>query len=161
MPFMQLKTNVAVTEQQETLLKTSFGSAITAIPGKSEAWLMVGIEPQYTLYFQGSDAPAAMVEVSIFGSASDAAYADLTARICKIVAETLHIDASRIYVKYAEVEHWGWNGSNYSAISIASIALFNKFPSMMLRSNTLIFKSFGIVIEHFKWTFLFFISCNL
>ena len=82
MPFMQLKTNVAVTEQQETLLKTSFGSAITAIPGKSETWLMVGIEPQYTLYFQGSDAPAAMVEVSIFGSASDAAYADLTARIC-------------------------------------------------------------------------------
>ena len=76
MPFMQLKTNVAVTEQQETLLKTSFGSAITAIPGKSETWLMVGIEPQYTLYFQGSDAPAAMVEVSIFGSASDAAYAD-------------------------------------------------------------------------------------
>ena len=75
--------------------------------------LMVGIEPQYTLYFQGSDAPAAMVEVSIFGSASDAAYADLTARICKIVAETLHIDASRIYVKYAEVEHWGWNGSNF------------------------------------------------
>ena len=59
MPFMQLKTNVAVTEQQETLLKTSFGSAITAIPGKSETWLMVGIEPQYTLYFQGSDAPAA------------------------------------------------------------------------------------------------------
>ena len=50
MPFMQLKTNVAVTEQQETLLKTSFGSAITAIPGKSETWLMVGIEPQYTLY---------------------------------------------------------------------------------------------------------------
>ena len=99
MPFMQLKTNVAVTEQQEILLKTSFGSAITAIPGKSETWLMVGIEPQYTLYFQGSDAPAAMVEVSIFGSASDAAYADLTARICKIVAETLHIDASRIYVK--------------------------------------------------------------
>ena len=93
MPFMQLKTNVAVTEQQETLLKTSFGSAITAIPG--------------------SDAPAAMVEVSIFGSASDAAYADLTARICKIVAETLHIDASRIYVKYAEIEHWGWNGSNF------------------------------------------------
>ena len=87
MPFMQLKTNVAVTEQQETLLKTSFGSAITAIP--------------------------AMVEVSIFGSASDAAYADLTARICKIVTETLHIDASRIYVKYAEIEHWGWNGSNF------------------------------------------------
>ena len=113
MPFMQLKTNVAVTEQQETLLKTAFGSAITAIPGKSETWLMVGIEPQYTLYFQGSDAPAAMVEVSIFGSASDAAYADLTARICKIVAETLHIDASRIYVKYAEIEHWGWNGSNF------------------------------------------------
>ena len=47
MPFMQLKTNVAVTEQQETLLKTSFGSAITAIPGKSETWLMVGIEPRF------------------------------------------------------------------------------------------------------------------
>ena len=36
MPFMQLKTNVAVTEQQETLLKTSFGSAITAIQGNQK-----------------------------------------------------------------------------------------------------------------------------
>lgn len=112
MPFMQLKTNVAVTEQQN-LVENLIRQCHHCYSGKSETWLMVGIEPQYTLYFQGSDAPAAMVEVSIFGSASDAAYADLTARICKIVTETLHIDASRIYVKYAEIEHWGWNGSNF------------------------------------------------
>lgn len=54
MPFMQLKTNVAVTEQQETLLKTSFGSAITAIPGKSETWLMVGIEPSTPYIFRAA-----------------------------------------------------------------------------------------------------------
>ena len=113
MPFMQLKTNVAVTEQQETLLKTSFGSAITAIPGKSETWLMVGIEPQYTLYFQGSDAPAGMVEVCIFGWGWEAGFGELTGGFCMIVGVSLHIDASRIYVKYAEIEHWGWNGSNF------------------------------------------------
>lgn len=66
MPFINVKTNAAVPSDKETAIKTALGQAISAIPGKSESWLMVGIEPEYILYFKGDNAPAAMVEVSIY-----------------------------------------------------------------------------------------------
>lgn len=113
MPFINVKTNTAVPAAKAEAIKSALGEAITAIPGKSERWLMVGIEPEQLLYFQGSDTPAAMVEVSIFGGANASAYNDLTGRICSILNDSLCIDTSRIYVKYAETDNWGWNGSNF------------------------------------------------
>lgn len=58
MPFINVKTNTTVSHDKETAIKSLLGQAITAIPGKSEAWLMIGIEPDYTLYFKGTDEPA-------------------------------------------------------------------------------------------------------
>lgn len=45
MPFINVKTNIPVSENAQEALKTRLGQAIEAIPGKSEAWLMVGVEP--------------------------------------------------------------------------------------------------------------------
>ena len=113
MPFIHVKTNQPVSAAQKTALKSACGEAITAIPGKSESWLMVQIEPDCALYFKGSDAPAAIAEVSIYGKASDAAFDALTAQLCAVIEAQLSIDSSRIYVKYTEVPHWGWNGANF------------------------------------------------
>ncbi|MBO5576690.1 MAG: hypothetical protein J5956_10410 [Ruminococcus sp.] len=113
MPFINVKTNVPVSQEKKQDIKTELGKAITAIPGKSEGWLMVGIEPEYDLWFKGSDEPAAMVQVSVFGSASPSAYDDLTGRITQILTQSLGLSASRIYVSYAETGNWGWNGSNF------------------------------------------------
>ncbi len=113
MPFINVKTNTPVPTAKAKAVKSAMGSAITTIPGKSEQWLMVGIEPEQLLYFQGSDAPAAMVEVSVFGSVSAAASNTLTGKICDILSRELSIQPSRIYVKYAETPNWGWNGSNF------------------------------------------------
>jgi phenylpyruvate tautomerase PptA (4-oxalocrotonate tautomerase family) len=110
MPFINVKTNVP-TEGKEENIKASLGSAITAVPGKSEGWLMVGIEDEYKLWFKGSDAPAAMVEVSLFGGASDSALNDLTARITDILNADLDISPDRIYVSYMCTDYWGWNGN--------------------------------------------------
>lgn len=57
MPFINVKTNAAVPDEKETAIKSALGQAITAIPGKSESWLMVGIEPEHILYFKGDNAP--------------------------------------------------------------------------------------------------------
>lgn len=112
MPFINVKTNTAVPKDKETAIKSALGEAITAIPGKSETWLMVGIEPEYTLYFQGTDEPAAMVDVSIYGNASSSALSNLTGKISSILSAELGISPSRIYVKYSQTPDWGWNGSN-------------------------------------------------
>lgn len=113
MPFIKVMTNETISEAKLESVKAALGQAITAIPGKSEAWLMVGIEPEYRLWFKGDSSPAAMVEVSIFGSASASAYNELTARICAVMESELGIPQSRVYVKYTEIENWGWNGSNF------------------------------------------------
>jgi len=113
MPFINVKTNASVSADKAEVIKSQLGQAITAIPGKSEGWLMVGIEPEYKLWFKGSDEAAAMVEVSIYGSASDNALNTLTSHITGILTDQLGISSDRIYVKYAETDKWGWNGSNF------------------------------------------------
>ena len=79
MPFINSKISTSLTEAQETEIKTRLGQAIQTIPGKSESWLMVGFEPDYKLYFRGSNAePIAMVEVSVYGSENPSAFSKLT-----------------------------------------------------------------------------------
>ncbi len=112
MPFINLKTNQSI-ENAEEAIKTELGKAITAIPGKSEAWLMVELEGNKNMYFKGSGEACAMFNVSIFGSANDGAYDDLTSRICQISEKYLGVPADRTYVKYTEIEHWGYNGFNF------------------------------------------------
>ncbi len=113
MPFINVKTNVSVSKEKEIAVKSALGEAITAIPGKSESWLMVGIEPDYRLYFKGTDEPAAMTEVSVYGNASSAALSTLTQRISDILSRELSLSPSRIYVKYEQTPDWGWSGGNF------------------------------------------------
>ena len=113
MPFINVKTNQTVSAAKAEQIKSQLGQAITAIPGKSEGWLMVCIEGEKALYFKGNAEPAAMVAVSIYGSASSNALNTLTSHITGILTDTLGIPSDRIYVSYAETGNWGWNGSNF------------------------------------------------
>lgn len=113
MPFINVKTNQKLTDAQITAVKSKLGQAITAIPGKSEGWLMVGIEDGYTLFFKGSDAPAAMVQVSLFGNASSNALSTLTSHITGILCDNADVSSDRVYVSYHCTNDWGWNGSNF------------------------------------------------
>lgn len=112
MPFIEVKTNQNLSETK-TIIKSELGSAITAIPGKSESWLMVEISDKLDMYFKGTDEPCAMFEIAIFGKASDDAYDDLTKRICELSEKYLGVSAERTYVKYSEIEHWGYNNFNF------------------------------------------------
>lgn len=112
MPFINVKTNVSVPEEKEAALKAALGQAVTILPGKSENWLMVGVEPDYHLWFKGTDEPAAMVDVSVFGNPNPPAYEKMTVTLCGIISEMLGVDKSRIYIKYSETPNWGWNGMN-------------------------------------------------
>ena len=113
MPFINVKTNLPVDDLVAEQIKTQLGRAISVIRGKSEEWLMVGIQPDYALWFQGSDDPAAMVETAVYGGADPEDYDELTARITDILTALLPLDAQRVYVKYQECEYWGWNGANF------------------------------------------------
>lgn len=113
MPFINVKTNQSVPKDKMETIKSELGKAISTIPGKSEQWLMVGIEPDYALWHQGTDAPAAMVEVQVYGGASGSAYDAMTGKISTILNDALGIPANRIYVSYTGTPDWGWNGGNF------------------------------------------------
>ncbi len=114
MPYINSKVNVALSEEEKEILKTKLGDAISLIPGKTESWLMLGFEDECSLCFKGkNNTKIAFIEVKIFGRASKRDYDLLTAEISRIYKEVLGIAQDKIYIKYEEAEHWGWNGTNF------------------------------------------------
>lgn len=114
MPFIGSKVSVKISKEKEEIIKKRLGEAIKLIPGKSETFLMVGFEDDYSLYFGGEKLEkGAFIEVKIFGKSSKDAYDALTAEICNIYEKELNIPQDKIYVKYEEVENWGWDGKNF------------------------------------------------
>lgn len=112
MPLITAKTSVEITKEKEVVLKEKFGKAIELI-NKSESWLMIDFQDKKRLWFKGTDEDCGIIEVELFGKASDAGYDALTEKITEIVCSELPIDKSRLYVKYGEIDHWGYSGFNF------------------------------------------------
>ncbi len=113
MPLITTKTNVQISKEKEEVLKSKLGSAITAL-GKTESWLMLEFEDNCRLWFKGdNNEKLAMVEVALFGAASDTQYEKMTANVTEIISNELGISPQNVYVKYEEVSTWGWNGGNF------------------------------------------------
>lgn len=111
MPFIHISTTEAISDAKVDALKAHLGKAVSLLPGKSEAYLMVRLDGGCKLYFGGTnDVPAAMCEVSVFGRAGREACDALTARICEILSETLGVAADRCYVKFMFTDTWGFAG---------------------------------------------------
>jgi phenylpyruvate tautomerase PptA (4-oxalocrotonate tautomerase family) len=114
MPMISTKTNIAITKEQELELKTKLGKAIEILSGKSESWLMLSFEDNCRLWFKGDNSrPTAYVEVKVYGKIDYSQSNKLTEKICEILKAVLGIDGTDVYVKYEEVEMWGWNGNDF------------------------------------------------
>lgn len=114
MPYINLKTTKKVSPEKCESLKTAFGKAIESFPGKTEAWLMVGIDDGAKLWFKGDNsADTAIVDVELLGTATKDAAEKMTVVMCDILERELEISPDRIYIKYKDYDKWGWNGQNF------------------------------------------------
>lgn len=116
MPVIKTTASVAIPEEARVALKTAFGQAISAIPGKSEDWLMCVFDEKAPIYFAGDDSqPSALIEVGVFAQSEvpAAAWTALVEAITPAAAETLGIDPARIYVNCGSTPNFGWNGSTF------------------------------------------------
>ena len=112
MPLITARVSGEISKEKEVSLKEKFGKAIELI-NKSESWLMVDFHDNCRLYFKGSDEACAIIEIDLFGKATDSGYDALTQKVTEIVENELGIDRGRIYVKYNEISHWGYSGFNF------------------------------------------------
>jgi len=111
MPYINVTTNAENVSAQR--IEKKLGEAITLLPGKTERWLMTRVTEGARMAFAGSEEPCVMAEGALFGSATESAYAKLTAELCRVLSEETGVPESRIYVKYEETSTWGWSGSNF------------------------------------------------
>lgn len=112
MPFINFKTNSTVSKEDAVTLKTAFGKAITDL-GKGENWLMINIEGNKTMFFKGDDSACAIAEIALFGKANNSQYDKMTEDMCDIISDVLNIPTDKIYIKYEEINHWGYSGFNF------------------------------------------------
>ncbi|MBO5755880.1 MAG: hypothetical protein J6R89_07500 [Clostridia bacterium] len=94
MPYIETKTTKTVTKKEETALFEALGKAIELLPGKTEEDM-------------------AFITVALVGKAGAENYEKLTVRLCELCKEILHIAPDHVYVKYEEVDYWGWNNRNF------------------------------------------------
>lgn len=113
MPFINVKTNASISQENELKIKSQLGEVIKLI-GKSESWLMINFEDRQKMYFRGDNSSnMAFVQVDLYGVANANAYNLMTGAITEILTKELGIDSDKIYVKYSEIKNWGFNGGNF------------------------------------------------
>jgi hypothetical protein len=113
MPFIDSKVTVSLSEAKKEQIKSRLGKAVSLL-NKTETYLMVGFDDNYSLYMGGKKLDkGAYVSVSLFGNASSDAYEKMTGEICKIFHEELDIPGNAIYITYHGINDWGWNGGNF------------------------------------------------
>lgn len=113
MPFIDSKITVPVTTELKEELKSELGKLISTL-GKSETYLMVGIDDAYDLWLGGKKLEkGAYVSVSLYGNAPSESYDKLTGQICDLFSKKLSIPGDAVYITYHPVNDWGWNGRNF------------------------------------------------
>lgn len=113
MPFINTKTTVDLSDAKKETLTAEIGRITSECLGKGENWIMTGYEDNASLFFQGSAADIAYVEVKTYGTPSSIGTIQMTAKICALLERELSIPASHIYVAYFPTDEWGWNGNNF------------------------------------------------
>lgn len=116
MPVVRTYCSAPIEPAAREALKTAYGRAIEAVPGKSEAWLMCLFEGEVPIYFGGDDAaPSALLTVDVFarGEVPASAWERFTEEVAPVVARELGVDPARIYIRYGATPDFGWNGANF------------------------------------------------
>ena len=111
MPYINCITNIKVADSD--ILKSELAKALDSIADKGKKWLMVSVQSEEKLYFQGNDTPAAFIEIKYIGSFSSEVKIELTQAFGKILENKENIPSDRVYINFTGVkaEDWGWNSN--------------------------------------------------
>lgn len=110
MPYLNIKTNQAISDEAALIKKAS--ATVAKGSGKPESYVMISVE-QTAMSMGGSDAPTAFLDYRALGLPGDRkAFSDT---LCSLISEELSIAGDRIYIAMfdSERQNWGWNHSTF------------------------------------------------
>ena len=114
MPYLSIRTNVAVAEADQQVLLSEASRAVATALGKPERYVAVDLEAAAALRFGGEDAAAAVLVLDSIGL-NPADTPRVSATLSAFVEQRLSVPADRVYIRFASTqrEMWGWNGSTF------------------------------------------------
>jgi phenylpyruvate tautomerase PptA (4-oxalocrotonate tautomerase family) len=114
MPTLRILTNVTVPAEQRASLLARASHTVAGMLSKPESYVMVILEDGRDLFFSGTPAPAAYLELKSLGL-PEARTAEYSRTLCDLLAETLGIAAERVYIEFAAPPPrlFGWNGGTF------------------------------------------------
>lgn len=114
MPYLKLNTTESISDEQSPQLLDQLSKLMAQQTGKPERYVMVQIEGDKAMLFSGNNQPLAYAECKSIGLTAAQAKA-ISSSLCRLLSDTLHIPADRIYIEFSNcpAEYWGWNGSTF------------------------------------------------
>ncbi len=111
MPYLNIQTNLPLTEKAESAILQSASALVASELGKPESYVMIAVEPDTPMFFAGSDDPAAFVEVKSIGLPTGKTR-KLSEALSKLLQDHLGIPSDRVYATFHDIEgdKWGWKG---------------------------------------------------
>ena len=111
MPYVQINTSRKLSAEQKSRIKEALGEVLPkAIPGKSEAGLMVAISDQYTMYMAGKEQDAAFVDVRCFKETVPEAKKAFTSAVSDILHSVADFAPELVYLNFTDYAAWGARG---------------------------------------------------
>jgi len=115
MPFMKLRTNLAIDDAKASSLMTELSKLLANETAKPERYVMIDVKGDRNMIFGGSTEPLAFLECKSIGL-SVAQAKSLSKSISELLGTQLQLSADRIYIEFSNcpAEYWGWNGSTFA-----------------------------------------------
>ncbi len=114
MPYLKIQTNMTLDSGIGDDLAAAASKTVAEKLGKSEDYVMVAVESGARMMFSGAKEPLAFLELKSIGLVAEQTEM-LSAALCGLVENRLHIPPERIYIEFVAVERkmWGWKGGTF------------------------------------------------
>lgn len=111
MPYLKIQTNLALDRETATRLMAAASDNISEQLGKPREFVMIALEREEYMFFDGSDKPVAFLELKAVGLPALKTM-QLSHALSEMIEAELPVRRDRIYIKFIDVQRgmWGWNG---------------------------------------------------
>ena len=115
MPYFSVQTSKPMKASVAADLAIKMSAFAAELIGKPEAYVMTALNPDTTMTFAGSHAPAAFIEVKSIGlsEAKCDAFAD---KISAFIRAELGIEPDRTFIDFTDLPRtrFAWNGKTFA-----------------------------------------------
>ena len=111
MPLINLQVSGSLSDAAKDAVAGKLGKLISLMPGRSEKYLMVGIQDGFTHYLAGQKLDrAAFMDLRLLGRESEEGQEAFVVQAQAALAKLLDIPVENIYTNILEMPHWGARG---------------------------------------------------